>query len=310
MRSTILAFGAVLASACGADPFVRGTDNGRPSTAPQLTEGAFSPHSVPSDRAAERGPRAVDEQDIDTFESDIFEDVRGSLTHDQISAMIASARADLASNVSEEMALVTQWAECGRYTEGVELTGSDCATCADYVIDYVYRGIEPPEDPELVLSDLQQCLFFEEVSQIPPGDARGRQFEGEYISVTGSLMSCHPCSRDGDRAGCDDSVFDLFKNNLVEVRQTDGGIQIIGQGFIAEGGVNADGSFAAGAISTRTDDNTGTTADLSLTLLRGQFAPDRMVLSMVVRGKFNPRGDYFDNQEDSAILYDRLDDPN
>ena len=104
-------------------------------------------------------------------------------------------------------------------------------------------------------------------------------------------------------------MFDLFKNSLIEVRQTNGGIRFIGRNFIAHGGVNADGLFEAGAVTTRTVDNTGTSADLSLTLLQGQFTPERMVLIMVVRGEYNSRGEFFDNQEDSAILFERLDDP-
>jgi len=92
------------------------------------------------------------------------------------------------------------------------------------------------------------------------------------------------------------------------VQQSDGSIVIIGENFRAEGGINTDGSFAAGTSFTWTDESFGSTPDRTFILLRGEIAQDRMVLSMEVRGKFNTRGDFFDNQEDSAILFRRLDD--
>jgi len=91
------------------------------------------------------------------------------------------------------------------------------------------------EDPRTLTRD--------DVSAIPAGDAVGAQFSGEYLIASNKIGGCH-C-----RAGSCATLVGLTGIPL-EVTQTEGVLQmtVSTSTAVAQGGVNADGSYTLGSV--------------------------------------------------------------
>jgi len=91
------------------------------------------------------------------------------------------------------------------------------------------------EDPRTLTRD--------DVSGIPAGDAVGAQFSGEYLIASNKIGGCH-C-----RAGSCATLVGLTGIPL-EVTQTEGVLQmtVSTSTAVAQGGVNADGSYTLGSV--------------------------------------------------------------
>jgi hypothetical protein len=87
-----------------------------------------------------------------------------------------------------------------------------------------------------------RTLTRDDVVGIPPGDAVGMQYSGEYLTASNKLEDCH--CRSGSCA-----VVTGETGVTTQVLQTDGLLQmtIAITGVLAEGGVNADGHYTLGA---------------------------------------------------------------
>jgi len=105
-----------------------------------------------------------------------------------------------------------------------------------------------------------RTLTRDDVSGIPAGDAVGSQFSGEYLVASNKIEACH-C-----RVGNCATVTGLT-GITTQVLQTDGALQmtVSTSTAVAQGSVNADGSFKAGSALEES-------GNIQYALAQGRFA--------------------------------------
>lgn len=149
------------------------------------------------------------------------------------------------------------------------------------------------------------CLETADVTNIPPGNATGSAFGGQYVIVSGYGSSCHTCSRNEIPDFCEHWAPSLTEGTIVTVTQSDGRITFQDASTTATGGVNTDGSFSLGAIIPVTDNESGETIGQGLVLMTGQFVDDRILMTARMRMTGNWPDGLADAEVVNIVTYQR-----
>ena len=162
------------------------------------------------------------------------------------------------------------------------------------------------ETPILEIPQPAPCLSIDDVINIPSGNAVETIDWGVYRGVSIVRTSCTQCELNTVASSkCTEAT---LNSNFLTFQQTGGRLTAEGPNSVLAGGIDTDGTFTIGTISTPVA-NDGTFGGQGLVLIEGQFIGNRIITTLTTRVTISNAEGTIDLMAVHSFTLDRLTSP-